>query len=107
MAIDEVILLRSQEVNAHTSRISRKVEWLQGTAFAILVSKCNPLLKIRTPTLEGALKYLIWGNGFIVESPSLIDPCRHHCLQLALSHKLFDLPLRGWSGLMALFDSKL
>ena len=75
MAIDEVILLRSQEVNAHRSRISRKVECLQGTALAILVSKCNPLLKIRTPTLEGALKYLIWGNGFIVESPSLIDPC--------------------------------
>ena len=75
MAIDEVILLRSQEVNAHRSRISRKAECLQGTALAILVSKCNPLLKIRTPTLEGALKYLIWGNGFIVESPSLIDPC--------------------------------
>ena len=39
-------------------------------------SKCNlvlKLLKIRTPTREAKLEYLIWRNGFIVESSFLID----------------------------------
>ena len=31
------------------------------------------LLKIRTPTRKARLEYLIWRNGFIVESSFLID----------------------------------
>ena len=44
-----------------------------GCVFKQVQPSLLKLLKIRTPTREARLEYLIWRNGFIVESSFLID----------------------------------
>ena len=59
---------RSRQIPQHS--------WCWMPQLKSVSSKCNlvlKLLKIRTPTREAKLEYLIWRNGFIVESSFLID----------------------------------